>query len=357
MRKKLMVCMMCVAGCLMLVLNITGSTVWAAEYEYDNLGRVTKVTYEDNSSVTYEYDIYGNAGEPSEEIVVTTGEDTVLPTLHIESKTKTAVVSGIVDVSMTAFDDVGIKEGRVSFSYNGTTFGETIKMAGTGQKEQTFTAQYQVKNGYEGKLWIRYEAEDTSGNVNETAVQEFTVDITPPETIADFRITSNLGSIELSWKPSKEEGVTYCLYRAEGESGVYKPLAQGLDVPSYCDSSVKVYGSYSYRIEAVDLAGNKSAQTNPVMAVVAKDTVAPVVRGIGPAKTVIGNNVTLSVLATDNYRVSRVRVSYRTADGEENLIEEFTGENEEFYQEFLWNTEGLESGTYRMRHQAVRLHW
>lgn len=60
MRKKLMVCMMCVAGCLMLVLNITGSTVWAAEYEYDNLGRVTKVTYEDNSSVTYEYDANGN---------------------------------------------------------------------------------------------------------------------------------------------------------------------------------------------------------------------------------------------------------------------------------------------------------
>lgn len=52
--------MMCVAGCLMLVLNITGSTVWAAEYEYDNLGRVTKVTYEDNSSVTYEYDANGN---------------------------------------------------------------------------------------------------------------------------------------------------------------------------------------------------------------------------------------------------------------------------------------------------------
>ncbi len=316
--------------------------------EYNTLGyTVTGLT--PKAQYTFRvtaYDIYGNAGEPSEEVVVTTDEDTVLPTIRIENKTKTEAVSGIVDISMTAFDDVGIKEGRVSFSYNGTTFGETITFAGSGKKEQTFTAQYQVKNGYEGKLWVRYEAEDTSGNVNETAVQEFVVDITPPDAVEEFRITSNLGSVELSWKPSKEEGVTYCLYRAEGESGVYKLLAPELDGTSYCDSGVKVYGSYSYRIEAVDLAGNKSAQTNPVLAVVSKDTVAPVVRGIGPAKSVIGTNVTLSVLATDNYRVSRVRVSCKAADGTEHLIEEFAGEKEEFYQEFLWNTDGLESGTY-----------
>lgn len=34
--------------------------VEAEKYEYDRLGRVTKVTYEDGSSITYEYDANGN---------------------------------------------------------------------------------------------------------------------------------------------------------------------------------------------------------------------------------------------------------------------------------------------------------
>ena len=34
--------------------------IYAEEYEYDELGRVTKVTYEDGSSIEYEYDKNGN---------------------------------------------------------------------------------------------------------------------------------------------------------------------------------------------------------------------------------------------------------------------------------------------------------
>ncbi|MCM1467360.1 MAG: PKD domain-containing protein, partial [Alistipes sp.] len=316
--------------------------------EYNTLG-YTVTGLQPDTGYTFRvtaYDIYGNAGEPSEEIVVTTGRDTVLPTIHAQSKTKAEAVSGLVDVSMRVYDDVGIKEGRFSFSYDGITFKDTVTIPGNGGKEQLFSTLYPVKNGYEGKLWIQYEAEDTSGNVNERAVQEFVVDITPPEPVQDFRIVSNLGNIELSWKSSAETGITYNLYRSVGESDVYRLIAEGLDGSSYSDGDVKVRENYAYRIEAVDPAGNKSGQTNPVMAVVTKDTVSPIVRGVGPAKSMIGNNTLLSVLVTDNYRVSRVRVSYRNEAGEEYRINEFVANEEEFYQEFLWDTGGLESGTY-----------
>lgn len=57
MRKKLMRTM-CAAFCA--AMFFCDTAVWAAEYEYDDLGRVTKVTYEDKSSVTYAYDANGN---------------------------------------------------------------------------------------------------------------------------------------------------------------------------------------------------------------------------------------------------------------------------------------------------------
>ncbi len=45
------------------VLAVTGlasAPAWAITYEYDALGRVTKVTYDDGSYVVYAYDAAGN---------------------------------------------------------------------------------------------------------------------------------------------------------------------------------------------------------------------------------------------------------------------------------------------------------
>ena len=54
------ICRLC-SICLVSGLLITSSIhVRAEEYEYDDLNRVTKVTYEDGSFVTYEYDANGN---------------------------------------------------------------------------------------------------------------------------------------------------------------------------------------------------------------------------------------------------------------------------------------------------------
>ncbi len=62
MKKKFVQVMCCAMFCVTAATigRMKNDTVWAAEYEYDELGRVTKVTYEDNSSITYEYDANGN---------------------------------------------------------------------------------------------------------------------------------------------------------------------------------------------------------------------------------------------------------------------------------------------------------
>ena len=40
--------------------TLAAAPAWAKSYEYDALGRVTKVTYDDGSYVIYAYDAAGN---------------------------------------------------------------------------------------------------------------------------------------------------------------------------------------------------------------------------------------------------------------------------------------------------------
>ena len=43
-----------------LTASVLANAAYAASYEYDSLGRVVKVTYDDGSVVTYAYDASGN---------------------------------------------------------------------------------------------------------------------------------------------------------------------------------------------------------------------------------------------------------------------------------------------------------
>lgn len=43
-----------------LIFNMSAIYAGSATYTYDNLGRVTKVTYSNGKSVTYSYDAAGN---------------------------------------------------------------------------------------------------------------------------------------------------------------------------------------------------------------------------------------------------------------------------------------------------------
>jgi YD repeat-containing protein len=49
-----------VLACALAATGLASVPAWAITYQYDALGRITKVTYDDGSSVEYTYDAAGN---------------------------------------------------------------------------------------------------------------------------------------------------------------------------------------------------------------------------------------------------------------------------------------------------------
>jgi len=79
-----------------------------------------------------------------------------------------------------------------------------------------------------------------------------TADTTPPSQPTGLTATAGAGKITLSWSPSTDNvGVTgYTLRRHDG-------VERDLSTPGYTDTLVTA-GTYSYTVEAIDLAGNRS---------------------------------------------------------------------------------------------------
>ena len=115
--------------------------------------------------------------------------------------------------------------------------------------------------------------------------------------------------------------------------------------------------SFTYRISAVDTAGNEGEKSEPVSGMALRDEEAPVVTGISPEKgSRQGGNVVLKIFAKDNAALSAVVAEYREKDTEElwREIGRSQGTERYIYSRMEWNTEGLqEDCVYEVRAKAM----
>jgi hypothetical protein len=100
------------------------------------------------------------------------------------------------------------------------------------------------------------------------------LDVFPPEVPAGLVAspgfagdgTDRKPAIDLNWEPVLEAGVAgYRVYRRERD-GDWKRVSEGLvAVPAYRDATVVSGNPYSYRVTAVDAAGNESGPSGVVV--------------------------------------------------------------------------------------------
>ena len=267
------------------------------------------------------YDRVGNAGEPSDEITLTTYADTIAPSI-LKIDPVSSYYGETMFLSMYVRDNASLAKAVFSYSTDGETY-TVINKSGVraGISEETITYQWDTSELPEGTISIRFEVYDTAGNHNQLINGEkqventYIIDHTSPEQIQKPIASGAEGYVGVIWKKSDAEDIrAYRVYRSTSADTGYVLVSEQNRI-NYYDTSVVQGQIYYYKISAVDMAGNESEWSDYAFGNSFPDTVAPVITGISPADgEKLGAHPTFSVLATDNAQLQSVRMEYRKKD-------------------------------------------
>lgn len=233
--------------------------------------------------------------------------DTTPPTVVLTAPAEGAVVSGMVSLTATASDSVGVT--KVEFYDNSSLLSTDTS--------SPYSASWNSAAGTNGQHLITARAYDAAGNIgsDSSTVTVLNGDTQAPTVPGSLQATAlSHNSIKLTWSASTDNtGVTgYTITR----NGV--PLATVGAVTAYTDTGLLANTTYEYRVAAFDAAGNKSAQSSKVSAKTLKvdDSQAPS-KPTGLSAVAAGSSqVNLSwQAATDNIGVSGYDVYRSSGNG------------------------------------------
>ncbi len=302
------------------------------------------------------YDILGNRGEISDEIEITTTFDDVKPYITGFSPSQSAFRNNI-DFKVTAKDNYAVASLQIYYSEdkeNWTLLTTLTNEMASG--ENTFEYDCSLEEFSEGIMYFKAVVLDSAGNESIPIVTSHKVDRTPPLAIVNLKAEDKNGYVSLNWTALNDDIKYFIIYRADEETGIYTELEHECTTKNYYDENVEYGKIYSYKIKAVDLAGNISDESNETIVQVSEDTEAPVIYGMTPeAGSTVGSNPSISAVAYDA-KLKSLYIEYRKVDSD-NLWTELgkkdsiNGSYEKV--DFEWNTNGLDEGTYLIRAVAI----
>ncbi len=268
------------------------------------------------------YDRYGNRGVESDELTVRTLADTMAPVITGISPSP-GYYSSQIPVTVTAYDDSDISSITFQTSYDAMEWTDVYTTSYSGRSQsKSQTYRIDLTSYDEGLVYVRGIASDMAGNVSNTSVSapyvQHVVDRTAPESPVNVKAQSTLGAIEVSWDMGSEDDLNnYKLYRSK-DNEIFNVIASSLRTLNYWDRSVEKGVTYYYALAVNDYAGNESLMSDSVSAMLPEDVEPPVINSYSPASgQVIGaGNNSFSLLASDNWKLSEVKVTYTVNNSE-----------------------------------------
>ena len=280
------------------------------------------------------YDQQGNRGEESDEITVKTQPDTIAPVIT-SIQPNANYYNKEIPLCVTATDNTGVAGIIIQTSSNAITWKDykSSILSGT-KKTETFSEIISLADMPEGDLYIRAIAADAAGNKSDSSEKapyvQYIVDRTAPEIPKNLKADAITGAIQLTWDMGTENDINgYQVLRStDGEN--YTVIADRLKSVNYWDRSAEKDVTYWYKIVVSDQAGNVSTATEPVKSVLPEDKEPPKIESFAPVagSTVGVSNSKFSVMASDNWKVDQISVTYTVNDSKtvKTLISE-TGIN------------------------------
>ncbi len=215
----------------------------------------------------------------------------------------TAASASQINLSWTASTSaIGIANYIVQRCQGGgcTTFAQVATPTGTSYSDTGLTANTSYS--------YRVEAVDTGGNLSSFSSTATAVTQAPPTAPTNLTATaSSMTQINLSWTASTSAiGIAnYIVQRCQGAGCATFAQVATPTGTSYGDTGLSASTSYSYRVQAVDTAGNLSSFSTPASATTPADTQPPTAPTNLTATAASSSQINLSWSAsTDNVGVT-----------------------------------------------------
>lgn len=278
------------------------------------------------------YDIHGNRGIPSNDIVAKTASDTTAPVISVLTprpvSPETSYYSTGVQVNATADDNYAVKSIEIQVSTDGLDWiGVHTAEYSEPVKRQTASYTVDLTKYDKGAIYIRAITVDFAENISDTSSSapfvQYIIDRTPPDTPGGVRAVGGNGHIEVSWDKGGEEDLwKYSVYRSMSRDSGFTLVAPSLSTLNYIDRNIDEAAVYYYKVSVKDFAGNESPLSEPVSAQMSEDTESPQVVSFYPQQgTQIGlGNCTVRIYVTDNRMIDEIKVEYnKTGSGYSEL--------------------------------------
>ena len=280
---------------------------------------------EPNTTVTYRVaavDLAGNTGPWSDTLNAATIADTYPPVITA-IRPAPARYSLSIPFSLTARDDHKVAKIAIETSRDGKNWTQ-LTLLDTFSATSSLVIDYAIDISAmsEGSLFVRPVAWDITGNMSKTddsaPYTEYMIDRTPPAGPVMLAPEVTVGRVNIKWTQNAEPDLGgYTLFRADSAAGPFEQIASGLKTVNYIDSTVLEGMTYYYRLSAADTAGNVSGFSSVVSVTAPVDDMPPEILSISPGSgSILGGVASLSVLASDNYNLSKITAEYRLAGAE-----------------------------------------
>ena len=310
------------------------------------------------------YDNLGNRGIPSEPLTVTTLEDTTAPLIEAVYPAA-SYYQNTIPLQVRAKDNHAVAKAVFSYSTDGESYEEiALVKAENPAGVCTITKDFDIRKLPEGKLYVKFEVYDVTGNKNaplaggEDIIVEYQIDRTAPKKVEGVSADGTNGFVELNWQLSSNEDVSaYRIYRATADTGIFVLIKDNCNTRNFYDTTVEAAQTYIYQISAVDIAGNEGEASKEVFVTVSEDKEIPVITGMSPVNgATVGNTVNLKILAMDNACLSEISLEYLAAQQEQEIwipLAKTKAQSKSSMAQIDWDTQNLEEGTYHVRAVAT----
>ena len=260
--------------------------------------------------------------------------DTVAPTITVSPANGTTI-TGPITLTVKAADDKGLAKV--------TMLGNDYPVSG---KEAELEITYDPKMFYPGYQYIDVFVTDLAGN--QASEWKYFIYVTGPEAPTGFTASENNEGIELRWDYSGEETITGYLLKRSTDGINYEEIAS-LDraACSYVDCNTTPGMTYTYWLYPTWSEGIGEAAS---LTYTCSDRISPQILELSVSHAIAGGTLAPSIFvsAKDNLCLDRVVLYKGLKNGAMEELTVLTGESlsGEFSQNWIWEVEGLKSGSY-----------